>query len=299
MKTNQLRNLLAVAEHGSLRAASRHLGIAQPAITRSIRELERELGVPLFERQTTGVIPTPMGRVFIQRARAAQNELTRARDEIELMKGAQGGSVSACLSTAPQIALLPDTLKPFRNRYPDVKLDLTESLFPSADPLLRDNTLDFYVGPLPEQPLSSDFLSETLFTNQRVILARKGHPQATAKSLKELQNCEWITTATTVKPELELGPLFETYNLPYPRIMMKARSALGMIMAVAHSDLLMMLPMQWAEQSWLGTILEEIKVVETLPGPAICLVHRVNLPLTPAAEYFCDLIRRASVRYQK
>ena len=50
MKLSQLRDVLAVAEHGSLRAAGRHLDVAQPAITRSIQELEKELGVALFER---------------------------------------------------------------------------------------------------------------------------------------------------------------------------------------------------------------------------------------------------------
>ena len=50
MNLNQLRDVLAVAARGSLRAAARQLGVAQPALTRSIHELERELGVPLFER---------------------------------------------------------------------------------------------------------------------------------------------------------------------------------------------------------------------------------------------------------
>lgn len=298
MKSNQLRDLLAVAEHGSLRAAARVLGIAQPAITRSIRELERDLGVPLFERQTKGVVPTEMGKVFIQRAKAAQNELSRAREEIALLKGTQGGSVTACLSTAPQLALLPDTLSAFKQRFPDVRLDLTESLFPSAEPLLRDSSLDFYVGPLPEAPLSSELVYETLFTNYRVILGRVGHPKADATSLRDLADCEWLTTSTTVKAELELSPVFDMYDLPLPKIMMKVRSALGMMMAVASSDLLMMLPHQWAEQDWLKGILQEIKVKEYLPGPDVCLVHRVNLPLTPAAEYFCDLIRRASSQYR-
>ena len=53
MKINHLRDVLAVAEHGSLRAAARHLGVAQPALTRSIRELERELGVALVDSSTT------------------------------------------------------------------------------------------------------------------------------------------------------------------------------------------------------------------------------------------------------
>ena len=74
MKLTHLRDVVAVAERGSLRAAARHLGIAQPAITRSIREIERELGVVLFERRARGVVLTPMGEVFMRRALVMQNE---------------------------------------------------------------------------------------------------------------------------------------------------------------------------------------------------------------------------------
>ena len=56
MKLNTLRDFLAVAERGGVRAAARHLGLAQPAITRSIHELEKELGVALFERHTLSLI---------------------------------------------------------------------------------------------------------------------------------------------------------------------------------------------------------------------------------------------------
>ena len=70
MKINSLRDFLAVAERGSLRAAARQLGLAQPAMTRSIQELEKELGVVLFERRAKGVVLTPMGEVFERRSLA-------------------------------------------------------------------------------------------------------------------------------------------------------------------------------------------------------------------------------------
>lgn len=83
MKLSHLWNVLAVAELGSLRAAGRKMGVAQPAITRSIRELEHDLGATLFERHAKGVRLTEIGRAFIARAEAVQSELRRARDEIE------------------------------------------------------------------------------------------------------------------------------------------------------------------------------------------------------------------------
>jgi LysR family transcriptional regulator of abg operon len=79
MKLHHLRDIVAIAERGGLRAASRHLQIAQPALTRSLSELERELGAPLFERHSRGMALTAMGRAFVPRATAILNEVRRAR----------------------------------------------------------------------------------------------------------------------------------------------------------------------------------------------------------------------------
>src|SRR4051812_45815245 len=113
MKLHHLRDLLAVADRGSLRAAARELGIAQPAITRSIQELERDLGVALFERKARGVTPTASGEALIRRARSVSNELLRARDEIEQLRGSTHGNVRVALSMVGHMALLPYVLRPF------------------------------------------------------------------------------------------------------------------------------------------------------------------------------------------
>ena len=70
MKLTHLRDFLAVADRGGLRRAAKHLGLAQPAISRSIRELEHELGATLFERSTSGMVLTPIGEAFRRRTAA-------------------------------------------------------------------------------------------------------------------------------------------------------------------------------------------------------------------------------------
>jgi LysR family transcriptional regulator of abg operon len=294
MKLSHLRDVVAVAERGSLRAASRHLGIAQPAITRSIREIEHELGVVLFERRAKGVTLTPMGERFVRRALAAQSELRQAREEIDQLRGMTTGHVSIALSTASHIALLPGALQPFRNRYPDVLLKVIEGLFPSVDGLLKDGAIDFYIGPLPELPPAKEFTVETLFENTRVIFGRRGHALAGAKSLGELTGAGWITTSVTLNSEAELGPLFERYGLPRPRVEMQAPSALTMIVAAANSDLLMMLPEQWLDFPSTRELLQAFEIDEVLPAAPVCIVSRARLPLTPAAELLADMLRRAS-----
>ena len=292
MKFSALRDFLAVAERGSLRAAARQLGHSQPAISRSIQELERELGLALFERRATGVTLTPMGAVFLRRARAVNNELQRATDELDQMRGAVHGRLKVAMSSVPHVALLPNALRPFRLKYPDVAIEIVDAVFPKIESDLKNGQLDCYVGPIPNN-LAPELFSEKLFDNTRLIVGRKGHPLAKAKSIKALSKAEWITTSITHKAEEEIGPLFAQHGLPPPRLVMQAHSALTFLTAVYYSDLLMMLPVQWTQSPLLRDSVEAIRVKELLPAPPVCLVRRSGLPLTPAAEYFCDMIRRA------
>lgn len=292
MKFSALRDFLAVADRGSLRAAARQLGNTQPAISRSIQELERELGTALFERRSTGVQLTTMGQVFLRRARLVGNELQRAKEELDQMRGAVNGRLKVAMSSVPHIALLPNALRPFRLKYPDVAIEIIDAVFPKIEGDLKTGQLDCYFGPVPTT-LPPELSAEKLFDNTRLIIGRKGHPLAKAKSIRTLSKAEWITTSITHNAEEEIGPLFAQYGLPPPKLVMQAHSSLTFLTAVFYSDLLMMLPIQWVQSPLLRDAVEPIRVKELLPAPPICLVRRGGLPLTPAAEYFCDMIRRA------
>lgn len=294
MKFNQLRNLLAIADRGSVRAASRELGIGQPQLTRSMQELEHELGVTLFERSARGVALTAIGLRFLERAKTINSEVRRAQDEIAQLQGDTTGSLFVCMSTVPHIALYPYVLREFRARFPDVVLDVRDGVFPSIEALLKSGVLDCYIGPAPRQQAGSELVVEKLFDNTRVVLCRRGHPLSGARSLRELEGAEWATTSVTHRAEEELGPLFAMHGMKLPRLVVRAHSALTYITSIAYSDLLTMLPVQWAEFEITRNALDIIPVRETLPAAPICIVRRIDLPLTLAAEYFCDMVRRAS-----
>jgi LysR family transcriptional regulator of abg operon len=297
MKLTHLRDIAAVAERGSLRAAARQLGVAQPAITRSIREVERELGVALFERRPRGVVLTPMGELFLKRAVTVLGELRRAREEIDQARGMTTGEVSVALSTAAQISLLPHALPAFRKRYSDVSINIRDGLFPAVEARLKEGELDFYVGPLPELAPAKEFVVEKLFDNTRVILGRRDHPLAKAKSLAALTDARWISTSVTVDSGAELGPVFERYGLPRPVIELHASAGVSLMPTVAKSDLLLMVPEQWLSFALGSEDLAVFQILEPLPAPPICIVTRARLPLTPAAQHFADLFRRAGLSY--
>jgi LysR family transcriptional regulator of abg operon len=298
MKLSHLRDVLAVAEAGSLRAASRQLGIAQPAMTRNIRDIENELGVALFERHVRGVRLTEMGEVFVRRAASVEAELRRAREEIEQLKGKTTGQVSLAASTAASIAVLPRALANFRKDYPNALVKVSESLFQPIETDLLEGRVDMYVGVFDEEAFTNQFLIEKLFDNRRVIVARKGHPLSGTRRLADLVDARWVRpTLATRTSEADFERMFERAGLPAPEIVMHSRSTLITLMVVASSDLLTILPKQWLEFALAADQFQSLEVDDPLVAAPVCIVRRRDLPLTPMAERLCDLVRRSGTHY--
>lgn len=299
MKLNHIRDIVAVAERGSLRSAARQLGITQPAITRSIRELEQELGAALFERKPTGVGLTPIGEAVVRRAISIQSELARVKGEVEQLKGNDVGSIAIGVSTAAHVALLARAIGPFQRKYPEIKLRILEGLFPVLERDLLDGAIDLYVGPLGGDDRPTDLLVEPLFENRRLIFGRLQHPLGGAKSLGELANARWVADALTLLTEPELTRLFAAYGQPPPKIMVHSQTSLSTIITAANSDLLAILPQQWLPVLEHTGFVAHIPVRETLAAPTICMVKRSHLPLTPVAEHLADLFRRAAIAHAR
>jgi len=294
MKIHHLRNLVAVADATSIRGAARAQGLAQPAITRGLRDLEKELGVPLLERHGKGVSLTVYGQSFVVRARAVLQDMERGRQEIEQLRGKGTGKVSAGLSSAVFLALVPDVYRAFRSAFPDALLSLTEGLFPALAPRLKDGSLDFYIGPRPLGELESGYELQLLFRNTRLVVCRQGHPLAQASSLRELLTADWIMTGLSQPVEIEFEKQFSVHRLPAPKSVTQMLTTLPLVALLAATDALAFLPQQWISSSIFKSTLQSIPVIEPLDGPDIVLIKRSAMPLTPLAESMATLFERAS-----
>ncbi len=294
-KLHHLRNFVAIARARSLRSAARSLGLTQPALTRSVRELEAELGVALFQRHARGVSLTVAGERFLLRAQAALEELRRGSEEAAQARGEMQGHVAVALSSAPVLSLLARAYAQFRRDWPDVHLRFVEGLFPAVEPALRDGRLDFYLGPRPERQLSASYQVALVHRNERVVLARRGHPLRTAGSLQALLEADWIVTGLRERREEEFEEQFSALGLRSPRVVTVAESLMALLALRASSDALAFLPRQWADTPLFNGVLEPIAVRESLMAPDIVQVTRAALPLTPAAERLSMLLLRAAV----
>ncbi len=101
LKFRQLSHALAVWRHGNFRRAAEEQHLSQPALSRSIHNLEQSLGVLLFDRQTTEVTPTAYGEALLRRAEAILIEATELEREMKLMKGLHIGRLSVAMGVYP------------------------------------------------------------------------------------------------------------------------------------------------------------------------------------------------------
>lgn len=292
MKLNQLRDFVAVAERGSLRAAARETGLAQPAITRSIQALEYSLNAQLFVREPRGVRLTPVGKDFLLRAMSILNEVRRAGESVRQRQGDVDGELALGFSIATHFGIFAEVISAFKRRFPKVRLRIIEGFFPTLENDLRNGLLDFYAGPMPDVGYPADMLITKLFDNNRVVVGRRGHPLRGARKLSDLTEAEWMTTSITRDAPDELKQVFAEHRLPMPRLLFQTQTALSTLMTMINTDALAMMPVQWVEAPLVAGWLEQLPLEQHFAAPPIMLVRRAGLGLTPAGEYFVHLVEQ-------
>ncbi|MEU6424456.1 LysR family transcriptional regulator [Microbispora sp. NPDC046973] len=193
MSLRQFEYALAVAQEGSVTAAAEVLHVAQPSVSQQIRGLERELGVQLFARTPTGLVPTVVGRAFLREAEAAVSAARRARataragaDELvgELVVAAQMG-----LGTRQ----LPGALGALRRRFPRLEVTVFEEPnLAELERLARRGVLDLALvaGPCGEELYEGHHLGDEEF----VVVLGAGHRQLAADrvELRDLEREPWV-----------------------------------------------------------------------------------------------------------
>lgn len=142
MDLKQLKALVTIAEVGSVTKASQLLHLVQPAVTRQIKLLEQELGVPLFERTREGMRPTEAGAAFVERARRALNELDRARAEIRPESGPVTGIATIGLLESTLDVLTEPLVERVSRRHPGVRLRLLTAYSGHLQQWLDDGDVD-------------------------------------------------------------------------------------------------------------------------------------------------------------
>ena len=153
MRGLQAFRVLADVRHFG-RAAER-LGISQPPLSIRIRQLERQLGVRLFQRSRTGVRLTPAGEALFAGVDPLLERLSSVLDRVRAIVAGSSGDLRVGFVTTAEFSFLPDRLSEFRRRLPDVRLHLTELTSDAQFIALGEGRLDvgFVLAPVPAATL--------------------------------------------------------------------------------------------------------------------------------------------------
>ena len=127
MSLRRLHHFLGVYEHGSLGRAAEALHLTQPALSKSIQQLEASLDVKLFERTPVGVVPTIYGDTLSRHAKVIEAEIRNAEREIAIMRGGSKGEVSVGVTPSIAANLMPHTVLKLHDEKPDIQVRVLES----------------------------------------------------------------------------------------------------------------------------------------------------------------------------
>jgi LysR family transcriptional regulator, regulator of abg operon len=289
MRMNQIRDFLAVVQVGSLRAAARSVGVSQPAITKSIRQLEAELRVQLLQRTARGAVVTPAGKTFLARARVVQSELRKAVEDLGPFQGSAEGSVALGVSPHAAALLVPEAVVLFRRRHPHARVRVVEGVGTALLPAVRDATLDFAIAgsALPSAEPGLQF--KPLMRLPLVVAGRHGHPLSGATSLRELAEAQWLVFYPTGSGAV-IEKAFAAAGLVMPRALVQCESGAGALALLAKTDLLGLVTPRLVHGGLGHYRLQQIRVREAIPAPMLGIYRRGDAPFTTAAAAFAQAL---------
>jgi DNA-binding transcriptional LysR family regulator len=219
MKLQDLHVLMTVVQAGSMGKAAERLNTVQPAISRSIAELEHALGVRLLDRHRQGVEPTEYGRALLDRGVAVFDELRQAVKNIEFLADPTAGEVRIGCNPPLATSFVPAVVNRLSRRYPRIVFHLVAA---QAEPLhreLSDRNVDLLIarryGSIADERLSFEFLLEDSYVV--AVGAQSRWVRRRRIKLAELVNEPWALPP----PESVIGSIameaFRASGLEYPR----------------------------------------------------------------------------------
>ena len=216
MDVAKLRQFAAVVKHRSFSAGAQALGISQPALSKIVKSLERELGARLLERGRFGAIPTPTGEALARHCDAVDAELRSARIEIEALRSGARGQV--CIGCGPSEAtrLLPKALSQLEASAPGLDVTVLYGLNEALIPMVLHGEVDFALSSIPNGSADRDLRHLMLYEESAAVIVRTGHPLLARRrplTARHLLDQKWVLARRNELERRALDDLFIAADL--------------------------------------------------------------------------------------
>ncbi|HEU5134034.1 MAG TPA: LysR family transcriptional regulator [Steroidobacteraceae bacterium] len=296
VRSRQLDALGAVVEHGNFSVAARARHVSQPSIHRAARELERLLGVPLFEKTSFGITPTREAADLARRTRLAFAEIEQARAEVHALHGGESGRTVVSALPLARSYLLPAALLEFTQQHPRHGVAIIDGTYENLLAGLRSGESDILIGALRSPAPSADVIQEHLFDDPLAIVVRARHPLANRQQLTaaSLGRFQWIAPRAGSPLRLHFDALQASIGLELPSPPLECNSMAAARAFLLESDRIMLLSAHQIHYEMLAGLLV------ALPHPSGNVVRPIGLTLrrnwhpTSTQQTLLDILRRSA-----
>ena len=191
---SQLRNLIAIANTGSFTVAARSLGLSQPTVHRTARNLEAVAGMPFFTARPSGVRLTAAADAFMRGAKLAQSELKQAVEDISRETGEECGTFVLGSLPLARTAIVPKAIHAMVSTVEGFQVRVVEGRYAELLRSLREGDIDCLIGALRHPIPADDIEQELLFQDALAIVAHPSHPLVDQRMVKLDETVEfpWI-----------------------------------------------------------------------------------------------------------
>lgn len=295
MELRQLRHFVAVVDSANLSRAAERVAISQPALTRSIKNLEDLLGVELLERQPRGVVPTEAGLALYHHAQIVINACQRLTREVRELERGASGTVYVGVGPLYATHITSQVAENLAQSQPRLALVITEGFFEELLRRLIDMRVDLVFCNFPLVAASPDLVQESLLTVRSGIIVGKHHPLAARREVTrgDLVGQRWVIAD---QPHSQDGfeKYFSSEGLPVPRDVFRSNSLNLMLSLAASGRFITPLPEHLVAESAFASDLRFLPVPGGYIERQAGLVYRKSDAARPAVEHVLNEFRRVA-----
>jgi DNA-binding transcriptional LysR family regulator len=261
----QLHAFTTIVESSSLGRAAEVLHVTQPALSRTIKRLEEELGAPLFERHSKGMQLTAIGEALLPHATLLLHEADNAREEIDAIRGLAKGTIRVGAVASIATLVLPLAVSGVLARWPNLRVQIIEGVWDRlADSLLKQE-IDLALSMAVPDTDEITAISDCCWEDTSYVVAALDHPlrAKTALCLADTLDQQWCVPPRGTGPFEHMQRVFAEHGLPMPEIAVETRSITVLKSLVTRAGFL----------SWMAAPMYDTEsaagVFDTLPIPGL------------------------------
>ena len=292
MDIQQLRHFLATVKYANLHVAAEKLHITQSGLSRSIKALERALGLPLFSRTARGVEPTSYGATLLPWAQSIVNQRERVLSEFRNLQQARSGALRIGVTFNFAEYMAPRLIVQLRRQKPGLEVSLVVGSLTELTTFLENADLDFIFGVVRAYEHDRDMCYDPLRSSLSGVFCRPQHPLAIrgTADAAELASAEWALISSSLSRSA-FRDYFSSRGLPPPHVGLYTNSLPALLGVVRETDVVTNLPEQLVAADVACGALAQLRADAPVGHASIGFLYRRSQVVTPAMQVAMELIR--------